>query len=114
MVMKGEIDTLLLSSLVSELNAVRREKSKLEKTEKEIMANLKPLIDPEMDKIAKSVAEGEEVSMPFDNLKLVRSEGSRSEVSADLLLAQGVSPEKIAKATKTTTFFQYRIKEVKG
>ena len=95
-----------LSSLVSNLYDLRRQKSALEKTEDTLLEQIKPLVDPIFSVLPKA-------PIVAGNLVLSRSEGVRRAVQADLLLERGVNPEIIAFATKTSTYYQYRIKEQK-
>jgi hypothetical protein len=95
-----------LSSLVAHLYDVRQRKNDLEKTEKSILAELKPLVDPQFDETL-----GE--SQVLGGFVLSRVAGVNRTIQADLLLERGVSPEIIAYSTKTSTYFQYRIKEQK-
>jgi hypothetical protein len=115
MVMKDELNSLAdtitgkavdLLVLVHELHRIRKDKAILEKRERDLMPKLKPLVDPTFDKDPKSYVIAGDIA-------LERTQGTSRTILADLLLAQGISPERIANATRTSTFFQYRIKEVK-
>jgi len=98
-------DTLV--SLLHTLQDVRRQKSALEKVEKGVLVDLKPLVDPMFDKVP-------DEPVTEDGLSLTRVAGVSRSISADLLLERGVAPDIIAFATKTTTYYQYRLKEAKG
>ena len=98
--------TLGLSSLVSQLYDIWRQKSALEKVEKVLLEQIKPLADPTFDATPKT-------PITIEGLTMTRIEGTSRTISADLLLERGVAPDIIAYATKTSTYFQYRIKEVK-
>lgn len=95
-----------LNELLSSLYTVRQQKSALEKTEKAILTELKPIADPVFDSNPDEPIVG-------DGVQLTRSEGVSRTILGDLLLERGVSPEIIAYATKTTSYFQYRTKDVK-
>ena len=96
-----------LSSLVTNLYSVRAEKRELDKTEKELLAELKPLVDPQFDVLPKT-------PVMAGDLVLTRVAGTNRSISADALLERGVAPEIVAFATKTTEFYQYRVKESKS
>lgn len=96
-----------LSELLSSLYTVRQQKSALEKTEKAILTDIKPLVDPEFDKLP-------EEPIVYDGIVLTRTEGVRRSISGDKLLERGVSPDIIAYCTDTLTFYTYRIKEQKA
>jgi len=96
-----------LSDLLKSLYDVRDQKKALEKTEKAILADLKPLVDPMFDKLPDTpVVEG--------GIALTRIAGTSRSISADLLLERGVSPDIVNYATKTTTYFRYQVKEETG
>jgi len=95
-----------LSDLLSNLFEVRTQKSALEKTEKAILAELKPLVDPKFDALPDAPIVGGGVA-------LTRTVGTSRSVQADLLLERGVSPDIVNFATRTTTYFSYRVKEAK-
>jgi len=95
-----------LSNLLKTLFDIRQQKNALDKTEKSILADLKPLVDPMFDKLpgAPVVESG---------IVLTRIAGTSRSIQADLLLERGVSPDIVDYATKTTTYFSYRVKEAK-
>ncbi len=95
-----------LTELLASLYNVRQQKSALEKVEKAILVELKPQVDPKFDALP-----GEPIVA--GGLVLTRGGGVSRSISSDLLLERGVAAEIIAYATKTTTYFQYRVKEVK-
>ena len=95
-----------LSGLLQSVFDVRQQKSALEKSEKVILAELKPLVDPKFEVLP-------EAPIVSNGLALMRIAGVSRAISADLLLERGVSPEIVAYATKTTPYFQYRVKEAK-
>lgn len=95
-----------LSNLLKTLFDVRSQKNALDKTEKAILANLKPLVDPMFDKLP-------DAPVVEDGIVLTRIAGTSRSIQADLLLERGVSPDIVQYATKTTTFYQYRTKEAK-
>jgi len=99
-----------LPDLLASLHAIRQQKAALEKTEKAVLAELKPLVDPELDALEKS---GASAVVSVDGLALMRVVGTSRTISADLLLERGVAPDVIAYATKTTTYYQYRVMEVR-
>jgi len=105
--------TIELSSLFQSLYDTRRQKADLEKTEKAIIAEIKPLVDPEFDRLALIEEAGPGVPIASGSLELFRGAGTSRSISAELLLERGVSPDIVSYATKTTTYFQYRIKEAK-
>ena len=80
-----------IADLVANLSDIRRQKRELDKTEKELLAEIKPLVDPQFDVLPKTPIE-----------------------AGDLLLERGVAAEIISYATKTTTFYQYRVREAKN
>lgn len=96
-----------LLSLVVSLSDTRRQKSELDKAEKELIAELKPLVDPQFDVLPKTPIEA-------GHLLLTRVAGTNRSISADLLLERGVAAEIIAYATKTVEYFQYRVREAKS
>lgn len=95
-----------LSSLIANLFDIRQRKNALEKTEDALLEQIKPLVDPRFNVLPKA-------PIIAGNLALSRSEGVRRMIQADLLLERGVAPDIIAYATKTSTYYQYRIKEQK-
>lgn len=95
-----------LSGLITGLCQVRKEKASLDKTEKAILAELKPLVDPKFDAFPEQHIVG-------DGLELTRSSGTSRTISAELLLERGIAAEIINYATKTTTYFRYLVKEKK-
>ncbi len=104
-----------LNELISALYAVRQQKSDLERREKLVMAQLKPLADPEFDThldLGLPVSEGGTVIHAGD-LDLSRQSGVTRSISADLLLSRGVAADVIASATKTTPYFKYLVKKAK-
>lgn len=92
-----------LSEIVSAIKSTREQKSALEKIEKALLTQLKPLVDPVFD-----ANPGSQV-LPVDSLALSRVPGVTRSISADLLLERGVSPEIVAAATKTTNYYKYLI-----
>lgn len=95
-----------LSSLFQSLYDVRQQKNTFDKTEKAILADIKPLVDPMFEKLP-------DTPVVENGLAMTRIAGTSRAISADLLLERGVSPEIVDYATKTTPYFQYRVKEVK-
>ncbi len=95
-----------LPELLSTLYTIRQQRLALEKVEKSVLSELKPLVDPKFDALPDEPVVG-------DGVQLTRVAGTTRSISADLLLERGVSPEIVLFATKTTTFFQYRTKELK-
>ena len=95
-----------LSNLLKTLFDVRQQKSALEKAEKAILADLKPLVDPMFDKLP-------DAPVVENGIALTRIAGVSRSIQADLLLERGVSPDIVDYATKTTTFYQYRTKAQK-
>lgn len=106
-----------LVGLVSALYDVRKQKSALEKVEDEILSQIKPLVDPELNKLRGvefDVGKKEPtVSMVVGSFSLQRIPGTHRTISADLLMERGVAPDVIAYATKISLYFQYKVKEVK-
>jgi len=95
-----------LHGLLRALYDIRIQKAAMDKAEKQLLGELKSLVDPEFDKAPdEPIAEG--------GLVLARISGTSRVISADLLLERGVSPDVIASATKTTPYYQYRVKEAK-
>ncbi len=95
-----------LSNLLKELFDIKTQKNSLDKLEKSILADLKPLVDPMFNKLPDAPVVG-------GGIALTRIAGTSRTISADLLLERGVSPDIVDYATKTTTYFQYRTKEAK-
>jgi hypothetical protein len=95
-----------LSELLLSLYTVRQQKSALEKTEKAILTEIKPLVDPEFDKLP-------EEPIVYDGIALTRTEGTRRSISGDKLLERGVAPDIVAYSTEVSTFYTYRTKEQK-
>jgi len=95
-----------LSDLLKTLFDVRQQKNALDKTEKAVLADLKPLVDPMFDKVP-------DAPVVENGIVLTRIAGTSRSIQADLLLERGVSPDVVSYATKTTTYYQYRTKEAK-
>ena len=95
-----------LSGLMQFLYDIRQKKTVLEKLEKSILADLKPLADPEFAKTPG-------VPIIQNNLILTCMPGTSRSISMERLLERGVSPDIVAYATKVTTYTQYRISMVK-
>jgi len=102
-----------IADIVAALRGVRQQKSALEKTEKALVAELKPLVDPEFDTYADLGIPANEFVIHAGKLDLFRIMGTSRTIGSDLLLERGVSPEIIAYSTKVTTYFQYRVAEPK-
>ena len=96
-----------LANLLRTLHTVRQQRTALEKTEKVVLAELKPLVDSKFDELPDQPVVG-------DGLALTRTSGASRTISGDLLLERGVAPDIVAYATKTTTYYQYRTKEQKS
>jgi len=95
-----------LSDLLKTLYDIRTQKRALDKTEKAILADLKPLVDPKFDALP-------DAPVMENGIVLTRTTGTSRSISADLLLERGVSPDVVSYATKTTTYFKYLVKEAK-
>jgi len=95
-----------LPNLLKTLYDIRTQKSALTRTEKTILDNLKPLVDPKFDALP-------DAPVVENGIALTRTTGTSRSIQADLLLERGVSPDVVNYATKTTTYFSYRTKEVK-
>lgn len=95
-----------LATLLKSLLDVRRQKATLEETEKVIMAELKPVVDPMFNELPDAPVVG-------DGLILTRISGTHRVINADKLLERGVAADIVNYATKSTTYFQYRVKEAK-
>ncbi len=96
--------------LIESLYKVRQQKAALEKTEKALLSQLKPMVDPVFDQHLDLGLPISESVIHAGNLDLSRVSGANRSISAELLLERGVSPEIVASATKTVTYYQYRIK----
>lgn len=94
-----------LAGLIKGLYDVRQQKSDLEKIEKSILEELKPLANPKFDELDEPITS--------EGLVLSRTTGMSRSISGELLLERGVSPEIVSYATKETPYFQYRVKPVK-
>ena len=94
-----------LSELLKTLYETRTQKNALDKVEKAILAELKPIVDPKFDALDAPIVDS--------GIVLTRTSGTTRSIQSDLLLERGVSPDVINYATKVTTFFQYRTKESK-
>jgi hypothetical protein len=99
--------------IIESLYKVRQQKAALEKTEKALLAQLKPLVDPTFDANADLGLTINETVIHAGSFDLTRTSGTNRSVSADLLLERGVAPDVISFATKTTTYYQYRVKDNK-
>ena len=95
-----------LPDLLKSLYDTRTQKNALDKMEKAILAEIKPLVDPTFDAVP-------DAPVIESGVVLTRIAGTSRSIQADLLLERGVSPDIIAYATKTTNFYQYRTKEAK-
>jgi len=96
-----------LPDLLKTLYDIRTQKRALDKTEKAILSDLKPLVDPRFDALP-------DAPVVENGIALTRIVGTSRSIQADLLLERGVSPDIVDYATKTTQYFQYRTKAVKG
>ena len=95
-----------LSDLLKSLLDVRTQKNALDKLEKSILIDLRPLVDPMFDKLP-------DAPVVENGVVLTRTAGTSRTISADLLLERGVSPDVVSYATKTVQFYQYRTKAAK-
>ena len=95
-----------LPDLLKELYDIRTQRNALDKQEKSILAEVKPLVDPMFDALPDAPVVG-------NGIALTRISGTSRSIQADLLLERGVSPDIVNYATKTTTYFSYRVKEQK-
>jgi len=95
-----------LPELLKTLYDIRIQKRALDKTEKAVLADLKPLVDPMFDVLP-------DAPVVENGVALTRTAGTSRSIQADLLLERGVSPDVVDYATKTTTYFSYRVKEAK-
>jgi len=102
-----------LPHLLKALYDIRQQKSTLDKNEKAILADLKPLVDPHFDSCADLGLPVSEFVLHAGGLDLFRTAGTSRSIQADLLLERGVSPDVVAYSTKTTTYSSYRVKEAK-
>jgi hypothetical protein len=101
-----------LSQLTAALYAVRRQKSALEKQEKALLADIRPLIDPQFDKLSKDKQpDAPDPSLACGGFQITRGEGINRTILADLLLERGVAAEIVAYATRSTPYFKYLVKE---
>jgi len=98
--------------LVASIFSVRQQKSALEKTEKAMVGELKPLVDPHFDNCEDLGIPVSEFVLHAGKLDLLRTMGTNRSISADKLLERGVAPDVIQSATGTSTYYQYRIKEI--
>ena len=96
-----------LSDLMKNLYDTRTQKNALDKIEKAILAEIKPLVDPMFEKLP-------DAPVVENGIALTRIAGTSRSIQADLLLERGVDPSIIAYSTKVVSYFQYRTKEVKG
>lgn len=94
------------TDLVSQLYTLRKTKSAIEKAEKDILAQLKPLVDPDLDILSTDKT----AKLTLDLYELSRVPGTNRTLKADKLLERGVSPEVIDFATSTTTYYRYAVK----
>lgn len=90
----------MLETLVQNLYDVRRQKADLEKLDKVIVAELKPLVDPKFDALP-------DRPIVVDDIALTRIAGVSRTIDADLLLERGVAPDIIQYATKTSNYYRY-------
>lgn len=106
--------TLDINALITSLDTIRKKITVLEKSEKAILNQIKPVVDPDFDLLPKP-EKGESYPSLFfgGDLGLARTPTVHRSISADLLLERGVSAEIVAYATKTTNSYQYRIKTKK-
>jgi len=95
-----------LPDLLKTLYETRQQKNALTKTEKAILDDLKPLVDPKFDALP-------DAPVVENGIALTRTAGTSRSIQADLLLERGVSPDIVSYATKTTTYFKYLVKEAK-
>ena len=102
-------DTDPLAQLTAALYAVRRQKSALEKQEKVLLADLRPLVDPQFDKLAQNKQPDSPVVC--GGFQITRGEGINRTILADLLLERGVAAEVVAYSTRSTPYFKYLVKE---
>ena len=83
-------------TLIHSLYDVRQRRSNLEKTEKEIMSSLKPLVDPDFDIHLDLGLPISEPVVGAGDLSLTRIAGTNRSISSELLLERGISPDIIA------------------
>lgn len=104
-----------INSLLQSLDTIRKQIAVLEKSEKSVLNQIKPIVDPDFNSLP-APKKGESYPSLFfgGELGLARTPTVHRSISADLLLERGVSPDVINYATKTTNSFQYRIKTKKG
>ena len=93
-----------LPDLLKTLYDIRTQKNALTKIEKAVLDDLKPMVDPMFDALP-------DAPVVESGMVLSRIAGTSRSIQADLLLERGVSPDVINYATKTTTYFSYRVKE---
>ncbi len=70
-------------------------------------------MDPEFDMYHDLGIPVNETVIHVGGFVLTRAAGTNRYVSADMLLERGVAPDIIAYATRTTIYYQYRVKEEK-
>ena len=104
-------------TLLARLHTVLQMKSLAEKSEKEILAQLKPLVDPELDQLENpdtvEIKEHRTVKQTYGTHVLTMVPGVNRSIKRDKLLEKGVDPEIIDYATDVVTYFQYRVSMVK-
>lgn len=93
--------------LIAQLYALRQTKAAIEKQEKILLADLKPLVDPELDSLPDS---DKTAKLMYGDHELARVPGMNRTIKADKLLERGVSPDIVDYATDTVTYYQYRIR----
>ncbi len=101
------------NELIVQLYNIRQQAHELGKAEKGVLAQLKPLVDWEFDVHGDLGLPVSETVIHAGGIDLSRQSGSTHSISADMLQAQGVSLDVIARATKTTTYFKYLTKKAK-
>ena len=98
------------SQLIESLYRIRLSKAALDKTERLMLGKLKPLVDPQFDMRADLGIPVSETVIHSGDLELSRVQGTNRTISAEKLLERGVNPEIVNYATKTVSYFQYRIR----
>lgn len=95
-----------LTSLITELYDVKRQRREIQILEESLLNAIKPLADPKFDALP-------DEPIVAGDLQFKRGARETRTVSADLLLERGVAPDIIAYATKTTPYFTYSVSKPK-
>jgi hypothetical protein len=95
-----------LEQVLSDLYSARS----MKKTAESIEANCKALLAPMVDGVADQFPDAALLAGPW---RIKRTAGSSVHVDASILLEKGVQPEIVEAATVRSSYYQYRVAQIK-